>query len=140
MNVVNACTRDCFDGCSMLSRVRDGEILSVEGNKLHPITQGAVCPRMKLFAKEVQSEKRIRTPLKRIGPRGSSSFEKASWESTLEEIADRIMVASRDSGPSSVVLYDTGGNCGLLAGFFPQRLINAINGSFTNHTVCSAAG
>lgn len=140
MNVVNACTRDCFDGCSMLSRVRDDKILSIEGNRIHPVTQGTICPRMKLFAKEVQSEKRIKTPLKRTGPRGSGSFEKASWESTLEEIANRIMAASRDSGPSSVVLYNTGGNCGLLAGHFPRRLINAINGSITDHTICSAAG
>jgi anaerobic selenocysteine-containing dehydrogenase len=140
MNVINACTRDCFDGCSMLSRVRDGEILSVEGNKIHPVTQGVICPRMKLFAKNVQSEKRIRTPLKRTGPRGSGSFEIVSWESALKEVAEKIMEASRDSGPSSVVLYETGGNCGLLAGYFPQRLINAINGSLTDHTICSAAG
>jgi anaerobic selenocysteine-containing dehydrogenase len=140
MNVINACTRDCFDGCSMLSRVRDGEVLSVEGNKAHPVTQGTICPRMKLFEKNVQSEKRIRTPLRRKGPRGSSSFEIISWESALKEVAGKIMEASRDPGPSSVVLYDTGGNRGLLARYFPQRLINAINGSLTDPTICSAAG
>jgi anaerobic selenocysteine-containing dehydrogenase len=140
MNVINACTRDCYDSCSFITRVREGKVLSVEGNSSHPITQGTVCPRLKLFAKNVDSPSRIRTPARRKGERGSGTFEVISWESALKEVVEKITAASRDYGPSSVVLFESGGNRGLLGSNFPYRLINAINGSTITDSIYSAAG
>jgi len=140
LNVISACTRDCYDCCSVITRVRGGKVVGVEGNGSHPITQGVICPRLKLFAKKVDSPSRLRTPMRRKGRRGSSSFEVISWESALKEAAGKIASASRDHGASSVLLLESGGNCGLLQGNFPYRLINAINGSTTSENICAAAG
>jgi len=140
LNVISACTRDCYDGCSFITRVRDGKVIGVEGNESHPITQGQICQRLKLFAKNVDCEMRLRTPLRRKGERGSGEFEIISWESALKVAAEKIMAESRDHGSSSIALYETGGNCGLLASNFPYRLINAINGSHMLNTTRSAAG
>lgn len=140
LNVISACTRDCYDGCSFITRVRDGKVIGAEGNDAHPITQGQICPRLKLFSKNVDSEKRLRTPLRRKGERGSGEFEVISWESALKEISERIKAESRDHGSSSIALYEMGGNCGLLATNFPYRLINALNGSHMSNTLRSAAG
>lgn len=140
MNIISACTRDCYDGCSFITRVRDGKVAGIEGNADHPITQGQVCPRLKLFVKHVDCKERLRTPLKRKGARGSGEFEIVSWESALREAAEKIMAESRDHGASSVALYETGGNSGLLASNFPYRLINSINGSYMMNTLRSAAG
>jgi len=140
MNVISACTRNCYDSCSLITRVREGKIVSIEGNDAHPITQGIVCPRLKLFVKNYDCESRLRTPLRRKGERGSGAFEVVSWEGALKEASEKILAASRDYGPSTVALYDTGGNMGLLAGNFPYRLINAINGSIFSDTICHAAG
>ena len=140
MNVISACTRNCHDGCSLITRVRNGKVVSVEGNDSHPITQGSACPRMKLFAKNIDCKDRLRTPLRRKGDRGSGEFEVVSWEGALKEASDKILAASRDYGSSSIALYNTGGNTGMLADNFPYRFINAINGSVFFDTICHAAG
>lgn len=140
MNVFSSCMRDCYDCCSCITRVKDGVIVSVIGNREHPVTQGVICKRLRLFAKFVQSNHRLMTPLRRKGERGAGSFEKISWETAMKDIANRIMEAIRTSGSSSVALYDTAGNMGILARNFPHRLINALNGSVNLNTLCSAAG
>lgn len=140
MNIISACTRNCYDGCSLITRVRNGVIVGIDGNKSHLITQGSICPRLKLFIKNVLSEKRLRTPLRKTGKRGTGSFEIISWDTALHEITDRIKETMRKYSSSAVALYDTGGNNGLLSRNFPLRFINAINGSVADDTIYSAAG
>lgn len=140
LNVFNSCMRDCYDCCSCSTRVKEGIIISVEGNRDHPVTQGVICKRLRLFAKFVQSNSRLMTPLRRKGGRGTDSFERITWDVAMKEIADRIMDAVRISGSSSIALYDTAGNMGFLARNFPHRLMNALNASINLGTICSAAG
>ncbi|MEM3038298.1 MAG: molybdopterin-dependent oxidoreductase [Thermoplasmata archaeon] len=136
----SSCTRDCYDCCSCITRVKNGIITSVEGNREHPVTQGVICKRLRLFAKFVQSNSRLTVPLRRKGERGSDSFERITWDNATKEIAEKIMQVTRTHGSSSIALYDTAGNMGFLARYFPHRLINALNGSFNLGTLCSAAG
>jgi len=140
LNVICACTRDCYDACSLIIRVRDNAIVGIDGNKSHPITQGVICPRIRAFSKKVQSDLRIGTPLRRIGERGSGQFTAITWDDALKEISDRIKTATRESGSSSIGLYDTHANTGTLSRYFPLRFMNAINGSISADTICSAAG
>lgn len=140
MNVIGACTRDCYDSCSLVVRVRDNVIVGIDGNKSHPITQGVICPRIRAFSKKVQSNLRIETPLRRTGDRGSGEFREITWDDALKEITERIKTATRETGSSSVGLYDTHGNTGILSRYFPLRFMNAINGSIADDTICSAAG
>ncbi|MDY0041394.1 MAG: twin-arginine translocation signal domain-containing protein, partial [Desulforhabdus sp.] len=37
--------RECPAGCGLLAKNRDGRIIKVEGNPLHPVNLGALCPR-----------------------------------------------------------------------------------------------
>ncbi|MDH4123334.1 MAG: molybdopterin-dependent oxidoreductase [Thermoplasmata archaeon] len=138
--MISACTRDCYDCCSIITRVKEGEITSIEGNRRHPVTQGVVCQRLRLFAKNVRSDHRLKSPLKREGPKCSGSFFEIDWDSAMKEIADHMKSSARTNGSSSVALYDSGGNMGLIAANFPHRLMNAINGSIAAKTICSAAG
>ena len=140
MNVFSSCMRDCYDCCSCITRVKDGIITSVEGNKDHPITQGVICKRLRIFAKFVQSNSRLKTPLRRKGERGSGAFEEVSWDIAMRDIAAKIREIIRVFGSSAVALYDTAGNMGFLARNFPHRFMNAINGSINLGTLCSAAG
>ena len=37
------CPHDCPDTCAMVFSIEDGKVISVEGNKDHPMTRGGLC-------------------------------------------------------------------------------------------------
>src|SRR5262245_58879366 len=39
------CTRDCPDACAILATVEDGRVVSIAGDKTHPVTRGFLCER-----------------------------------------------------------------------------------------------
>ena len=41
--IKTTCPRDCYDGCGIIVRKRDGEIFRVKGNREHPSTRGPLC-------------------------------------------------------------------------------------------------
>ena len=41
------CTHDCPDTCAMIFSIEDGKVISVEGNKEHPMTRGGLCVKLK---------------------------------------------------------------------------------------------
>ncbi len=46
-----ACPHDCPDTCSMLFEVQGGELKSVRGNPVHPMTRGGLCVKLKDYEK-----------------------------------------------------------------------------------------
>ena len=38
-----ACPHDCPDTCAMIYEVEDEKLVSVKGNKTHPMTRGTLC-------------------------------------------------------------------------------------------------
>ncbi len=44
--VRGVCHLDCPDTCGMISTVRDGVLVRVEGDPEHPITQGFLCTKV----------------------------------------------------------------------------------------------
>jgi hypothetical protein len=53
----------------------------------------------------VYHEERLRTPLKRVGPRGSGEFAPISWTEALDTVAENLQRLKAESGPESVVFY-----------------------------------
>src|SRR3989304_2888393 len=70
----------CPGGCGILARVLDGKrLVKIEGNPLHPISRGTLCPKGYAGLQVLYSPFRIKTPLKRVGEKGSNKFEKIGW-------------------------------------------------------------
>ena len=65
--------------CGVDAYVKDGKILKVEGNSQHPVSQGFLCTKGQAGKEYVYSQRRIRTPLRRMGERGSGKFVHISW-------------------------------------------------------------
>ena len=54
--------RECPAGCGVLAKNREGRVVKVEGNPLHPINQGKLCMRGQAALQGVYNPDRIQTP------------------------------------------------------------------------------
>jgi anaerobic selenocysteine-containing dehydrogenase len=66
-----ACPHDCPDTCALLTTVVDGIAVKVQGNPVHPQTDGVLCTKVSRYTERTYHAERILTPLKRIGPKGT---------------------------------------------------------------------
>lgn len=141
MYLFNTCSQDCYDTCSIITRVRTGKLHSIEPNGKHPFTKKMLCPKMKdLIGGHVYSKERILHPLRRVGRKGEGEFERISWAEALRTVANEIKSRSSEFGTGSVVNYESAGNRGLIQRHFPSRFFNAIGAGKVDDTICSTAG
>ncbi len=85
--------RECPSGCGLLAKNRDGRVIKVEGNPLHPINQGKLCARGQASVQGLYNPDRIRGPLKRSA---GGQLEPIPWKEAenllgqkIREIADK---------------------------------------------------
>src|SRR5215470_14971944 len=96
----------CPAGCGMMVRIVDGEAEVVrngqlgiikmglakklEGNPKHPVNWGKLCARGQAGLQITYHPDRVRSPLKRSGPRGSGSFHPVTWEESIREVVSKL--------------------------------------------------
>ena len=140
MYIFNTCPRDCYDSCSIITRVRNGRLHSIDANNKQPFTQGFLCPKGHKLSQYVYSKQRVLYPMKRVGKKGDGDFKRVSWAQALKEICDEIRARSAEHGTDSVLQFDYAGTMGFVQRYFPSRFFNAIGSSRITHTICSRAG
>jgi anaerobic selenocysteine-containing dehydrogenase len=86
----NTVCNQCSAGCGISVRIREGKAKKIEGNPVHPVSQGRTCARGQAGLNALYNPDRIRTPLKSAGQRGSGSFEELSWDEALTTVGIRI--------------------------------------------------
>lgn len=91
--------------CGLDLYVRDGRIVKVEGSRENPHSGGTLCSKGAATRQFVYSEQRLRTPLKRVGPRGVGEFIPISWDEALDTVVANLRRLGNESGPESVVFY-----------------------------------
>lgn len=93
--------------CGLSLYVKDGVIIKTEGNENHLASTGSLCSKGASTRQYVYNDKRIKTPLRRVGERGEGKFEPITWEEAMEEIASRLQEIKDKYGPESV-MFTTG--------------------------------
>ena len=142
-SVVGACPHDCPDTCSMLTTVKNGIAIKVQGNPDHAQTGGALCTKVSRYAQRTYHPERILFPLKRNGPKGSGQFERVSWDAALSDIAGRLTeIAGRSADSAQAILpYSYAGTMGLVQGeSMAARFFNKLGASQLDRTICASAG
>lgn len=91
--------------CGVNCYVKDGVIIKVEGDENHPLNKGLLCTKGASNRQYVYREDRIRTPLKRTGPRGSGQYEPISWDEALDTIAEKLKGYKAQYGAQSVFFF-----------------------------------
>ena len=70
--------RECPAGCGILAKNREGRIIKIEGNPLHPINKGKLCMRGQAALQGIYNPDRLKTPvLRENGKWQPLSFSKA---------------------------------------------------------------
>ncbi len=101
--VLSACEM-CTVRCPIVVRVRDGEVVRIEGNPKEKATHGAICARGNAGISLLRDPDRVRTPLIRVGERGEGKFRQASWEEAYRFIAERLTQVKQRYGPQALAM------------------------------------
>jgi formate dehydrogenase major subunit len=78
----------CSCGCGMVCHVKDGKLISLEGDPDHIINQGALCSKGAAMRATHDSDQRVTAPLYRAP--GSDHWQEISWEQALDKLANKI--------------------------------------------------
>src|SRR5208282_4219317 len=107
------------------------------------------------YLDRVYSPDRVLYPMRRVGPKGSSSgragapvapstesaFERISWDEALDEITQRFRSIIAEHGPEAILPYSYGGTIAALNGAsMDRRFFHRLGASQLERTICSDAG
>jgi len=139
--VRSVCPFDCPDTCSLNVKMKQGAIVSIDGNPDHPVTRGAICNKVRNLHERVYHPDRLMYPLRRVGPKGTLEFKRIGWDEAFDEIVGRLNSAISAKGPESILPYSFYGNMGILnAEGMDRRFFHRLGASRLDRTICNAAG
>ncbi len=122
----------------MRVEVEDGRIRRLEPHPDNLATSGGLCLKGLSYAERVVSPERLLFPLAR--KRGTSDFERITWDDALGRIAEKLNSFRSLYGPQSVLYYAGSGTKGLLnsAGLSFWRLFGGCTTTYGD--LCWPAG
>jgi len=101
---------ECSAGCGIHVESREGRPIKLEGNPLHPVSQGRLCGRGQASLGRTYHPDRYRQPLRR---KEDGTYEPLSWDDALGLLAEKVTAAGRgtfvlggDRGPTIGGLLD----------------------------------
>ena len=104
--------RECPAGCGILAKNREGRVVKIEGNPLHPINQGRLCMRGQAALQGIYNPDRLQTPLLKENDKWRPlSFSKAETilKTKAQEAAakgsDRVRMLTETVGDSMMSLF-----------------------------------
>ncbi len=115
--------RLCPAACGIRVRLVDGLPVGIEGNRTNPVSAGGLCPAGFAGLQELVHPDRVRTPLRRVGPRGSGRWSAVSWDEALEEIAAPLRQLRAEGRPQAFAVLDRGDSP--LGRFWLERVLGA---------------
>jgi anaerobic selenocysteine-containing dehydrogenase len=112
--VDTACPLDCPDACTLSVRVQHGKVISLDGSRRNPVTDGYICAKVRRFDQRLYGPDRLLYPAVRRGRKGEGRFKRVTWDEALQLIVDRFRHAKASDGAASILPYSYGGSNGLL--------------------------
>jgi len=132
-----ACPHDCPDTCAMIYEVEDEKLVSVKGNKDHPMTRGTLCVKVKDYEKRHYHPDRLLYPHKRVGKKGEKKFERISWKEAIDTIHSKWVKIIDEYGPQAILPFSYLGNQGLVHGLNGgDSFFNKLGATVCERTFC----
>ena len=98
----------CPAGCGISVRTREGLAKKIEGNPLHPVNQGRLCALGQAGLQVLYNPDCLTEPLRQTAERGSTSFEKITWDEGLDQVGERLDLLRAAGRGNRVALLSQG--------------------------------
>jgi thiosulfate reductase/polysulfide reductase chain A len=118
---VPSCCNMCGGQCGVLAYVEKGLVRKIEPHPTNPNNIanvsasydaavkagdiGRLCCKGNSAIRSLYDPERLRTPLKRVGPRGSGQFQAISWDEAIAEAAAGLHAVKQKYGARSIVWF-----------------------------------
>ncbi|MBI3711152.1 MAG: molybdopterin oxidoreductase family protein [Proteobacteria bacterium] len=133
----SACPHDCPSTCALeIERLDAHTIGRVRGAEDNDYTAGVICAKVARYAERTHHPDRLKTPLRRVGPKGSRRYEPIAWEAALDEVAEAFTRAEQRHGSETVWPYFYAGTMGLVQRDGINRLRHVKKYSGFHSTIC----
>ncbi|MFQ6089705.1 MAG: molybdopterin-dependent oxidoreductase, partial [Candidatus Methanofastidiosia archaeon] len=113
----------CDAGCGIKARVVNEKVVKIEGNPIHPVNNGKLCPKGHAGLQVLYNPDRIKGPLKRVGERGSGEWKEISWNEAIDIVSENLKELREKGEPQSLV-FMTGRVRGQMKGLI-ERFMKA---------------
>jgi anaerobic selenocysteine-containing dehydrogenase len=133
------CPLDCPDRCSLEVTVEEGRVVSIDGSRTNPLTDGFICSKVRRFQERVYGPDRILHPMVRMGPKGEGRFATVPWPEAIALVSRRLGEVRERWGGEAILPYYYGGSNGLVTqGTLDTRFFGALGASRLDRAVCAA--
>lgn len=96
--------RYCGTGCGVQIGVKEGRVVTVQGDPDNPVNMGNLCTKAFFLPQAIYAEERLKTPL----IKENGEFREASWDEAMELITSKYNEAIEEYGVDSVAFYGSG--------------------------------
>ena len=103
--IIKTICQMCYYYCGLNVTVKNNQIIRVEGMKESPVNQGRLCVKGLACPEIVSDPKRLKSPLKRVGERGSGKWKMVTWDQALDEISEKMLKIRDAFGPEYIGYY-----------------------------------
>ena len=110
--ISSTCTL-CPAHCGIRGRVVDGMLVRVDGNPLHPVSRGGLCPKGLAGIQLLYHPGRLTGPVERVGPAGAGEFRTLSWEEGIQRVAN-VLSKLRAEGEADTLGWLAGDVSGIM--------------------------
>ena len=105
MDAIRTTCPYCGVGCGVLATPDDAGGVTIAGDREHPANFGRLCSKGAALGETVSLEGRLLHPMMRTR---SGSYERVSWDSALDGVAEGFSRTARAHGPDAIALYLSG--------------------------------
>ena len=103
--------RFCGTGCGVTVAVKDNRVIATQGDPLAEVNKGLNCIKGYYLSKIMYGEDRLTTPLLRMKDgkyAKDGEFERVSWDTAFDVMAEQFKRALKAKGPTSVGMFGSG--------------------------------
>jgi len=138
-----ACNNNCGGRCRLNAHIKDGRVIRSSTDETpdsESMPQLRACLKGRAAANRMYHPDRLKYPMKRVGRRGESEFQRISWDEAVETIASNLRRTLERHGPASVYIQYGTGDCGAVSGVAAaRRLMNLLGGHLGYYNSYSSA-
>jgi len=130
----------CACRCGIDVHLKGGRVAYIEGNRDHPVNRGVLCAKGSAGIMQINAPSRLRTPLMRVGPRGSGKFREIDWDEALDT-AVSWLEPIRKSNPEKLAFFTGRDQSQSFTSFWAQNFGTpnyAAHGGFCSVNMASA--